>query len=257
MLSADDTQILAAVVLAGMAAALAWGVARRLRRSPYTTVQTILLTLNMLVTRILWRAEVVGSFAIPHGQGAVLISNHRCPLDPGIIALGVDRVMHWMVAKEYCDHPLTGPFLRPFGVVPTRRGGHDTAATKMIVRYARQGELVGVLPEGRINDTDQFMLPGRSGAAMIALKARAPVVPFYIEGAPYRGSVLGCLLMPAHVRMTIGQPIDLSDYHGREDDREILDELTKRFIREIAKLANRPDFKPEITGRFHRPDSNE
>ena len=39
------------------------------------------------------------------------------------------------------------------------------------------------------------------GAALIALKARAPVIPCYIHGAPYDDTALGCLLMPAAVRL--------------------------------------------------------
>ncbi len=256
MLSAHDTKVLAACVLAGMAAALVCGVVYYFRRSPYTAAQTALLAWNKLMTRILWRTEVIGSLAIPRDQGVVLVSNHRCPFDPGFIALAVDRIMRWMVAKEYCDHSLMGPFLRAFDVIPTTRGGHDTAATKMIVRYAQEGEIVGIFPEGRINNTDRFMLPGRPGVAMIALKARVPVVPCYIEGQPYDGTTLGCLLMPAKVRLKIGRPIDLSPYYGRENEREVLEELTRRFLCEIAKLAGRPDFEPEIAGRVHKPDSD-
>ena len=47
-----------------------------------------------------------------------------------------------------------------------------------------------MLPEGRINTTDEFMLPVRPGAIVVALKAGAPIVPCYIEGAPYRGNPL-------------------------------------------------------------------
>ncbi|NLE38144.1 MAG: 1-acyl-sn-glycerol-3-phosphate acyltransferase, partial [Pirellulaceae bacterium] len=217
-----ETRILAVLVLALLAAALVAAGVEFLRRSPYTVPQTLLLAWNRFVTRVLWRTEVRGSFDLPRDQGAVIIANHSCPFDPGFIALGVDRIMHWMVAKEYCKHPLTGPFLRPFAVIPTSRSGQDTAATKMMIRYAESGELVGLFPEGRINDTDRFLLPGRLGTAMVALKARVPIVPCYIEGAPYdKRSILGCLLMPAKARVTFGRPIDLSAYYGRENDREV------------------------------------
>jgi len=249
MLSADDTQILAVAALLGMAAVPLGAVVLRFRRSPYTTAQTALLALAGLFTRILWRARVVGRWPISRGRGVVIVSNHRCPFDPAFIALAVDRVMRWMVAKEYCEHPLTGLFLRPFGPVPTSRGGHDTAATKMIIRYAEQGEIVGLFPEGRINNTKQFMLPGRPGVAMIALRARVPVVPIYIDGSPYDGTTLGCLLMPARVRVEIGRPIDLAPYYGREGERDVLEELTKRFLDEIARLAGCADFEPRIAGR--------
>ncbi len=36
--------------------------------------------------------------------------------------------------------------------------------------------------------------------------------------------------MPARVRLKVGQPIDLSPYYGREGDREVLEELTRRFL---------------------------
>ncbi|MBN1910192.1 MAG: 1-acyl-sn-glycerol-3-phosphate acyltransferase [Pirellulales bacterium] len=230
---------------------VAWTV-RCFRRAPYTPAQTTILAMSWVFTRILWRARVM-PLPIRPGQGAVIISNHTCPFDPAFIALGVNRVMRWMVAREYCEHPFMGKFLRPFGVIPTNRAGADTAATKQIIRCAQQGELVGLFPEGRINDTGKLMRPGRPGVALIALRARVPVIPCYIEGAPYNGTAMGCLLMPARVRLRAGRPIDLSEYYGREGDREVLEELTRRLMRAIAELAGRPDFEPELAGRFYRP----
>jgi len=91
-------------------------------------------------------------------------------------------------------------------------------------------------------------------AALVALKARCPVVPCYIHGTPYDGTTLGCLLTPARVRLEIGEPIDLSPYFGREGEREVLDELTLRFLAAIAQLAGRPDFHLQLAGRFYKPD---
>ncbi len=142
-----------------------------------------------------------------------------------------------MVAKEYYEFPPFRALLRLCEVIPIRRGGLDTAATKAAIRAVEQGGLVGIFPEGRINDTQDLLLPGRSGAALIALKARAPVIPCYIHGATYDGTTLGCLSMPAAVRLEIGTPIDLSPYFGREKDHQVLDDLTGRFLAAIADLA--------------------
>ncbi len=226
----------------------------KLRRSPLSPAQSLLYALNYVVARVLWRAETRGRFPLPAGQGAVIVCNHRCPLDPGIIALAVPRLVHWMVAREYCQQPAFRRLLRICEVIPVNRGGTDTAATKAAIRLVEQGGLVGILPEGRINTTADLLLPGRPGAALVALKARCPVVPCYIHGAPYNGTTLGCLLMPARVRLEIGRPIDLSPYFGREGEREVLDELTLRFLRAIAELAGRPDFQPRLAGRFYKPE---
>jgi len=107
-----------------------------------------------------------------------------------------------------------------------------------------------MFPEGRINTSKQLLLPGRSGAVLIALKARAPIVPCYVHGAPYDGTTLGCLLMPAAVRLEIGEPIDVSAYADRNDQRQAIEELTRRVMREMARLAGRPDFEPQVGGRL-------
>jgi 1-acyl-sn-glycerol-3-phosphate acyltransferase len=153
------------------------------------------------------------------------------------------------VAAEYFAIPLVGLFLRTTQAIPTRRSGRDTAATRTAIRYAAQGELVGILPEGRINVTDQLMLSARPGAAMIALAAQVPVVPCYIEGSPYASSPWSPLWTPARVRLVFGDPIYVDEYVGREREPELLQQLTLRFMREIARLAGQYDFQPQLAGR--------
>jgi hypothetical protein len=59
--------------------------------------------------------------------------------------------------------------------------------------------------------------------------------------------------MPARVTVRLGRPIDLSEFYGRDDDRQILEQITRRCLTEIAILAGRPDFEPELAGRSPRP----
>jgi 1-acyl-sn-glycerol-3-phosphate acyltransferase len=254
MLSAKTSEILAICVLALLAAALVGRIVVMIRRLPFSPIQSALYGFNYLMTRVLWRAQIRGPFPVPPGQGAVIVCNHRCPLDPSFIAITVPRAVHWMVAKEYCEHPAFRWLLRMCEIIPVSRGGVDTAATKAAIRLVQNGELVGVFPEGRINTTEQTLLPGRSGAAMIALKARAPLVPCFIHGAPYDGTTIGCLFMSASVRLEIGQPIDLSPYFDRDDTRKVLEEVTRKLLREIARLGGDPDFQPQVAGRSYKPD---
>jgi len=247
------TDVLAAcVLLVALFALIAWAVVIS-RRFIFTPAQSLLFAWNFSMARVVWRAEISGRLPIGPGQGAVIVCNHRSGADPSFIALTVNRPVHWMVAKEYCENRAFGWFLRICEVIPVSRGGIDTAATKQAIRCAHEGGLVGLFLEGRINTTDQLLLPGRPGAAMIALKARVPVVPCYISGSPYDGTAVGCLLMGANVRLEVGEPIDLTQYHGRERDREVLEALTRRFIVEIAKLAGDGDFQPQLAGRFYKP----
>jgi 1-acyl-sn-glycerol-3-phosphate acyltransferase len=74
------------------------------------------------------------------------------------------------------------------------------------------------------------------------------VIPVFVSGSPYDGTALGSFFMPAHARVVVGEPIDISAYYD-EDEKEVLAELTRRFLVEIAKLSGRQDFEPQIAGR--------
>lgn len=254
MLSSEAARIVAVCVLAlaGLAP-LVWVLAF-LRRASLTPVQAVFWGVNYLVVRLLWRTRVVGRLELPPGRGAVIVANHRSSIDPCFIEIMIEGNVHWMVAKEYYQSKAFGWFLRIAEVIPTNRGGIDTASTKMAIRMAQEGGLIGVFPEGRINTTSEMLLAGRPGAAMIALKARVPVIPCHIAGSPYDGTPYGALLMPANVRVRIGRPIDLSPYYDRAGEREVLEELTKRFLKEIARLGGDPDFEPQLAGRFYKPE---
>ena len=246
MLSADAARVLAICVLVAAAAAPAVWVVIQFRRTPYTRMQTVLYAVNYLMVRVLWRAKINGRWPLPPGQGAVIICNHRGPMDPSLSVIVADRLVHWMVAREYVENLAFGWFLKACNVIPVNRRGTDTAATKLAIRCAQQGGLVALFPEGRINTTEKLLLPFRGGVTMIALKARVPVVPLYIEGSPYDGTPWGCLFMPSNVRLEVGQPIDLSPYYGCEGDRQVRKRLTERFMSAIAELAEpEPDPKPQ------------
>jgi 1-acyl-sn-glycerol-3-phosphate acyltransferase len=249
----DPALPIAVTILAVLGVALAVIVIVAWKATPYTWWQFGLHLVNQFFARIMWRGWVTGSLDIPRGQGAVIVSNHSSGIDPLLIQLSVLRIVHWMVAREYFYMPVLSFIFKHMQSIPVNRAGVDTASTKMAIRYAQEGELVGLFPEGRVNTTDELLLPGRPGAALIALKAKVPVIPCYVKKPPYDGTALGSFFMTAHAHVTIGRPIDLTPYLGREHDRSVQQELTLLFLKEIARLAGHPEFEPKLAGRQWKP----
>jgi 1-acyl-sn-glycerol-3-phosphate acyltransferase len=245
------------VFLAVAALAVALLIVIAFVRSPFTPAQTLLFVLALLLVRLLWRAKLPGWLPLEPDQGAVVVSNHRSSIDPFFIQVCSDRPVHFMVAREYCEHPAFRWFLKTCGVIPVRRGGVDTASTKAAIRIAAENGLVGMLPEGRINMSQDFMLPVRPGAVLVALKAGVPILPCYIEGSPYNGTPWSPLLMAARVRVVFGKPMDLEDFRDRTDEEGLVAELMVRVAKEIADLAGRHDFQPQLAGRRWRPTNEE
>jgi 1-acyl-sn-glycerol-3-phosphate acyltransferase len=226
-------------------------------RSKMNPPQLLLWAVAYLLCKFLWRTRWPDWLRLAPDQGVIIVCNHRSSVDPFFVQSGTGRKIHWMVAREYCEHPAFGLFLRACEVIPVSRGGIDTAATKAAIRYVSQGDLLGMLPEGRINMTDELMLPARPGAALVALKARVRVVPCYIRGAPYRRYPWSPLLMSARVEVRFGEPIDLSEFYGREGEAGVVQEAMRRILKAIAHLAERRDFEPRIAGRNWKPTKEE
>jgi 1-acyl-sn-glycerol-3-phosphate acyltransferase len=255
MLSAQGIDILSWGVLIAAALSPALLLLRWVLTHRLTPLQHFFSLLNVVYTRVIWRGNVFGRLKLPYGQGAVIACNHKSSVDTCFLALIAKRMVHWMVAGEYFSHPAFGWFLKAAGCIPTRRGGIDTKSTREAIRLAQSGGLLGVFPEGRINNTPEVMRPGRAGVALIALKARVPVVPCYIEGSPFNGTIHGPLFMRAKVTLRVGRPIDLSAWFGRENEKAVLEEVTLRILKEIALLAGRDDYEPQLAGKTKRQET--
>ena len=269
---------LAALVVVGVTYLVA-----QLRRSPYTLWENVLYLPTYLFGRLLWRVHFANQPPAAIRSGAVLVANHRSSVDPFFVQLSARRRVHWMVAREYVENPVIGPLLRTLQVIPTNRSGMDTGATKQAIRLAKEGRLVGMFPEGRLNHTPRDPLVSiRPGAALVALRAGVPMVPLYIFGSPYRREVWSPIFMPARVKITFGEPIDPLNFaeqnaavsneagtalgcenaqpsspappnNGDENRRRAELAMAERMMlqwgKQIASMAGRPDWKVEIAGR--------
>jgi 1-acyl-sn-glycerol-3-phosphate acyltransferase len=101
--------------------------------------------------------------------------------------------------------------------------------------------------------TERLLLPGRPGAALVALKARVPILPCYIEDSPYDRVPWSPFFMTARVRVFLGRPIDLSEFYSREQEPGVIQDVLRRAMCAIAALAGRPDFEPQIAGKNWKP----
>jgi len=228
-----------------------------LARSRFSPFQCLLWAVAYVLCKILWRTRWLNELPLPPGQNGIIACNHRSSVDPFFIQTAIDRKTHWLVAREFCDHPAFRWFLSACEVIPVSRGGVDTAAIKSAIRLAAAGELVGMLPEGRINMSGDFLLPARPGAALVAFKAGVPVVPCYIHGAPYWRYPWSPLLMSARVEVRFGKPLYPATASGADGEEENAEAFTLEILKSIADLAGQKNFVPRLAGRDWKPTEQE
>lgn len=219
-------------------------------RSEYSLWENCLYAPTFLMGRLKWRVGFENDPPPELNKGAILVANHRSSVDPFFVQLAAKRRVHWMVAKEYCQHFLFGRILRPLQVIPTNRSGMDTAATKRAIRLTGEGRLVGMFPEGKINQSDSTLLPIRSGAALVGAKSHVPLIPLYIEGSPFNKTPWSPVLMRARVRISFGSAVCPSEYpvNGSDPQSDSVD--TDAMIYEcglqILQMANSDQKEPVL-----------
>lgn len=183
-----------------------------------------------------------GPNTLPRRGAALVIANHPCHADAAFLTATGRRWIHFLQAREYYDVRLLRPFFRLFGCIPVRRGRPDPGAVRAALGCLGRGEVVGLFPEGDLSPPGTDRLGrGHAGAALLALRSGAPVVPAFIAGAPAARGVVADWVRPARgVRVSFGPPVDLAAYHGLPVTHARLREVTELLMRQIAGPDHRP-----------------
>jgi 1-acyl-sn-glycerol-3-phosphate acyltransferase len=182
------------------------------------------------VIRGLFRERIQGLENLPEG-GFVLAPNHVSNLDPWPLGMPLwpERQLNWM-AKSELYKPVIGTLISWGGAFPVRRGTRDEGAIETAVERVKEGEVVVIFPEGtrqRKGLVKRHEARPRTGAARVALRAGAPLVPAAIGGTDR-------LLRLGPLSVAYGSPVDLAGLEG--DDREAAREATTRLMADIDKL---------------------
>ncbi|HEV2987443.1 MAG TPA: 1-acyl-sn-glycerol-3-phosphate acyltransferase [Candidatus Angelobacter sp.] len=134
-----------------------------------------------------WRIEVKGLEHVPRDGPAILVGMHR-----GFMPWDGVMVLHLLVKRlgrypRFLTHP--GLFKFPFISTFVARLGGVVACQESADRVLKQGELLGVFPEGvkgaftRYRDAYKLKSFGRDSFVKLALQHRAPIVPFVTVGS--------------------------------------------------------------------------
>jgi len=188
----------------------------------YYLLKTILWPVLMLI----FRPVVYGRENMRIKGKAIFVSNHRSLLDPIIIALVSPRIVHFMAKMELFKSPITNVLLRSFFAFPVNRKTADRASLKNAMKVLEEGKVFGIFAEGKrsiTEDLDEF----EKGAAFLAIRAGAPVVPIYISADGYRRF---------HPKLMVGKPIHATDIVASTSKSALVDVVTDEIADSINAL---------------------
>lgn len=156
---------------------------------------------------------------------AVLVCNHYTLFDiiyPGALTW---EALHFLSKKENLKVPVLGAVMRKVKALVANRDGTDVRVLLDSMKCLKNEQKIVIFPEGTRNRDGGEMLPFHHGAALMAIKAKAPVVPMVIYNKPK-------LFGMTHILM--GEPIEFKEYYDRkltdEEYNEADNKIRERMI---------------------------
>ncbi|MFL5734951.1 MAG: lysophospholipid acyltransferase family protein [Chloroflexia bacterium] len=165
--------------------------------------------------RTFWPLRIEGREHVPREGAAVIVSNHLSLIDPFVVGYGSDRPVSFMGKQELFRVPVLRFWIRKLGSFPVDRSRRDPAALRTALTLLKNGELLGMFPEGTRSTTGE-MLELRAGAARLAARTRAPIIPAAVINTDH-ALPKGKFIRPARIGVRFGPAFELTELYGRND----------------------------------------
>lgn len=163
---------------------------------------------------------------VPATGSVVLCTNHISMMDPPLVGTPLNRKVHYMAKEELFRVPGLGWFITQLGAFPVKRGGVSKESIRFAIQLLKEQNVLGVFPEGSRSNSGGM---GKKGAASLAFKANAVVVPV---------AIVGNYKWFRRMRIYYGPPVDLSEFRDNPSS-ESLELATERIMHEIRSMIAR------------------
>ena len=176
-------------------------------------------------SKIFHRVKIEGKENIPKNEPLIFCGNHRTYLDPALITATVKPNVRFLAKAELAKNPLFRFLGNVFEDILVHRNSKDVTAIKTSLKALKNGECIGLFPEGTRNGLAKGE-EVKDGAAFLALRSGARVIPVGISGKTGTFS---------KVYLKFGKPLDFSGYDKKSE--ESLEKVTKEIMENIIELS--------------------
>jgi len=166
---------------------------------------------------------------VPHSGPVILASNHTTGIDAPVIQAHCLRTVRWLMLESYRMR-FAEPLWRTIRPVFLDKGSSDLNKLRELVAVLKEGDVIGLFPEGVLQRERRVLAPLKPGVGMIARRSHAAIVPVWIADTPKTRSMLWHFLRPSRSKVLFGPAFT----PGKEMS---VDEVVAELHRRLTALA--------------------
>ena len=177
-------------------------------------------------SNVFYKFEVIGAENIPSEGNIIIAANHKSNLDPILVSAAIkNREVAVIGKKELFENKLLASILTKMNVIPINRDNPEMSTIKHILKSIKQGQAIGIFPEGtRIKE------PGfgeaKAGLALFAIKGKCDIIPV---------SIISNYKMLNKVTIYIDKPISVEAYYKQKLTSEEYAKLSQDVLEVIKE----------------------
>jgi len=149
----------------------------------------------------------------------MLLSNHLSWIDPVVIAVGCRaHEIRFVGKKEITKNKFLAWLVGKLHMITIDRHNTDMQAMRLCNQVLKEGKVLGIFPEGTRHLPD-MMSEVETGAAVLAFRSKATVLPVYIQNK---------LKFFSRAHVYVGDPISFSDLYEQGMNPETIQQFCSR-----------------------------
>jgi 1-acyl-sn-glycerol-3-phosphate acyltransferase len=195
-----------------------------------------------LLSSLFLRRQMSGKGNMPKHTACIIVANHVNLLDSPILGVSLGRRVYFMAKEDLFHSRIIGWLAKQFGAFSVAKGRLNRRAGRTALELLANGQALIIYPEGKRSD-DGKLGQGYSGAALLAVKSGAPIVPVAISGSRQLIGKKWFFKRPK-ITLNIGQSFTLSASQDKLSKEETA-RLTHEVMLHIASLL-----PPDYRGRY-------